>query len=304
MRPIATIFVIGAVAHSAAAFAVGNDPANRFARRHNLASPIVHPEDPARQVKPFGSQPDENHPALKSLMAMRSGSAKDGERDELKLQAIYEAAQTAGVHAGMDARMAVIRDMLEGNAHYLDWAYNFAMLLQDGQMMPPVIVRGTRGMRIVDDSTLTTARVIYTLESDARVVSEPPSWRDFLLRDFGPAPRVPDGLLPSNKDEVERWQAGLSEGWAIGYQHADALHDAQVALLTRTYQGMQTSLELVMQGRLQPAMLASAERGITLDETGRNLVIDDRVYRITAPAAFSDPDEWLVIPQPIDGSRP
>ncbi len=274
-------------------------PAEGHVLRYQLSSPES-PAAPAdRQIAAFTSAPDGVRDAEGLLNLLKiEGIQIDPSLDEgvlIRRDAIREVGTNAGINAGLDWRYKQIREALEANATYLETVFNFSRLLIDGMVMPPVIDRAENLKRKVDDNTAAATGVQYVLAADARIVTEAPNWRDFLIKDFGVAPAIPRVALPKNKAEKEIWTEAVNEGWDIGIRHADDLFDAHLNLLTKTYRGMLTFSRLEAEGIVTMPQLARSDLGVVRD--GRTLNINDRLYRITAPTEFGDEADWRVIPR-------
>lgn len=211
----------------------------------------------------------------------------------LRARSQREAALSLGAQAGLAWRGAQIRTALEGQALQLDQVYDFKRLLHDGHVLPPVITEARNGFRVDGQDAARSQRVSWTLAAPARLVSLAPTWRDYLLREDPPVDlnQVPDLLRPANGEERAAWQAAVREGWQQGVAQMDAIHQVQVAKLTRDFTGMVRFELLVAQGIVSAPRYAQGRIGVTQD--GKTLYVDDRVLRITAPAAFqTQVEQW------------
>lgn len=290
------------IALAAAALAMSAEASDRrsdYVYRYNLVAPESPVDNQVRQIKPHtAADTARSASELVELVEMENLELEpdpNASGNAVRLAAIRDTALTAGINRGLDWRSGQIRQMLEEQDTHLSRVYNFQRLLLSGMVMPPVIDSAEKLHRKVDENTATATGLQYVLAADARMVTEAPNWRDFLIKEFSPAPPIPAVALPKNKAEKRVWVEAVNAGWDIGIEHADALFDANLNLLTKTYRGMLTYMKLEAEGIVSMPQLSSAELGVVRD--GRTLNIDDRIYRITAPAEFGAPDQWQVIPR-------
>ena len=147
-------------------------------------------------------------------------------------------------------------------------------------------------MRIEDTKTATTAQTSYELLAPARYVSTVPNWRTFLMADAFPAPEKPNpAVMPKNDKERVIWRAAVREAWAQGLTEADQLYANNVSRLVREYRGIMLYHLLSPQHLLSQVNTASASLGMKTSDNGNKLHIGQKVYRITAPSAFTVPEE-------------
>ena len=108
-----------------------------------------------------------------------------------------------------------------------------------------------------------------------------------MMDDF-PAPESPHpAVLPRNSEERAIWRSAVREAWAQGLAEADLLYADNVARMTRSYRGAMLYHLLTAQHLLSRIRTASSETGIRTSGKGNLLHIGQRVYRITAPSAFT-----------------
>lgn len=237
---------------------------------------------------------------LIELLSLRQGDgASAGSTNtitELRTSALREAALRVGTQAGVSWRYEVIVAMLKAKDYErrLDAIYNFGPLMLHDVIAPPVIRRIENTYRKIDDDTARSVRVGYRLEHPARIVTVPPTWRDFLVRRFPPPERPADILLPQNDAEAELWERYVWKGWRDGVGQAERIFEVSLNLLTATYLGMIQYQTLHTQGIVSAPNLATTGLRITMD--GRKLNVGEVVYRITSHSEFQDPGGWQPIP--------
>ena len=245
------------------------------------------PADPA-------SGPRHGDPAELAGLLEMTGTATGKEKTAVQLmrpKAIREAARLVTFQTAMSWRYGQLLEETERYSAIMDTAFNFAplMLTQDEALiMPPQIARAGASMRIEDDATATAAKTTYELLEPARYVAVVPNWREFLMADDFPSPEEPNpALLPKNTEERAIWRAAVREAWAQGLAEADQLYADNVSRMARSYRGVMLYHLLTAQHLLSRVNTASSDLGTRRSDNGNKLNIGQKVYRITAPSAFT-----------------
>ena len=215
--------------------------------------------------------------------------------DEKRASAMRAAAVSYGARAGLAHRGWEIGRMLEGQAAQLSSIYRFRdLLLDEGgfRVLPPVASETRRAFRLGrGGAEAATARRVVRIVSAERLVSAPPDWRDYLVREWPPAEPPVSVLFPRSDDERDRWRRWIREGWGKGVALADDVFSADLDRLSRDFEG------IVLWRRLNLARMATAP-SVTLDDApvsggGRVLRIDESFAKLGSPARLVPvPSEW------------
>lgn len=245
------------------------------------------PADPA-------SGPRHGDPAELAGLLEMTGTATGKEKTAVQLmrpKAIREAARLVTFQTAMSWRYGQLLEETERYSAIMDTAFNFApLMLTQGEalILPPQIVRAGASMRIEDGATATAAKTTYELLEPARYVAVVPNWREFLMADEFPSPEEPNpALLPKNTEERAIWRAAVREAWAQGLAEADQLYADNVSRMARSYRGVMLYHLLTAQHLLSRVNTASSDLGTRRSDNGNKLNIGQKVYRITAPSAFT-----------------
>lgn len=242
------------------------------------------PADPA-------SGPRKGDPAeLTQLLEMKGSGGKEPSAVQLmRPKAIREAARLVTFQTAMSWRYGQLVAETERYGAIMDTAFNFGpLMLTQGEalILPPQIARAGASMRIEDGATATTAKTTYEMLEPARYIAVVPNWREFLMVDDFPAPEQPNpAVLPKNAEERAIWRAAVREAWAQGLAEADQLYADNVSRMARSYRGVMLYHLLTAQHLLSRVYTASADLGTRTQ--GNKLNIGQKVYRITAPSAFT-----------------
>ena len=212
-------------------------------------------------------------------------------KEHMRPKAIREAARLITFQTAMSWRYGQLVAETERYSAVMDTAFNFApLMLTQGEalIMPPLLTRAGASMRIEDNATATAAKTTYELLEPARYIAVVPNWREFLMADDFPEPEQPNpAVLPKNAEERAIWRTAVREAWEQGLVEADQLYADNVSRMARSYRGVMLYHLLTAQHLMSRVNTASADLGTRRSDNGNKLNIGQKVYRITAPSAFT-----------------
>ncbi len=198
----------------------------------------------------------------------------------IRVQAIQDVATTLGARGGLAWRALQIDHSLSTQAEYLDHVFDFNQLLLAHNVLPPVLSEDDDSINQTSNTALRLASKSYTLISNARFVTAPPTWRTYLWMHYA-KPDMPDHtLLPTTQAEANLWNYYLKQGWKEGLQQANSIFSINLNRLKRDYKGMILYRKLYAEHMVSAPFVASADLGVTGDAD--HIRINDRVLRITA----------------------
>jgi len=215
---------------------------------------------------------------------------------DIRQDALKEAALSFGARGGLAKRTWEIRKELDTRARYLDKVYDFEQLLvaaPSGFMIEPPIVTEAMNAMIVDFSGQEAAVSdrIYNIIKNARIVSAPRNWRQYLEREWGVVTAPPALLLPQDDEEREIWEDYVRKGWKMGYEQADEIFNDDLNRLTLDFEGMVRYKVLLAQGMVSPPYALQVDRGVT--GGGEEMRVGDRAVQITGvPEFVTGADQW------------
>lgn len=209
---------------------------------------------------------------------------KGGLPFDIRKNALQEAALSYGARGGLSARTYEIRRELDATSSYLDKVFDFAQLLipaQSGLLIEPPIISADENAMIIDagGQEAAVADRIYNISVNARIVSAPRLWQNYLERDWGEVMPPPDILLPENREERELWVEYVREGWKTGVEQANEIFQDDLLQLTADYQGMVRYRMLLSQNMVSPPYAMQVDRGVT--GGGNTMRVGDRAVQIT-----------------------
>lgn len=200
--------------------------------------------------------------------------------ENIRIQAIKEAAQSLGMQAGLAAESQVIDQSLAQHEEQLSDVYNFRRLMYKDNILPPVIVQATNTVSIgSDNDELNIGGQVYKIIQQAKFVTTPPTWRDYLWMNY-PEPQLPNAvLLPHNDQEQAIWTQTLSSAWDAGEQQAMTIYHINLHRMVRDFDGMLLYKSLLLQNMVSPYYMKKTTHGVV--GNGTQMVIDQQNWQIT-----------------------
>lgn len=233
----------------------------------------------------------ENYAQVEALFADPSGISENHGVSAIRLQALQETALSVSAQSALAWRSKQINAVVEQNDENLRRVFDFNSMLLPDNVLPPVLAEGRDTMRIDGDSAIRLADRTYKIISQARFVTTPPNWRQYLVMHYQPPPRPDNTLLPLTKRERETWKKYSAIGWKEGVQQANTIFAENLARLKRDYKGMALYRSLLAQNMVSMPYVAKSSLGIT--GNGEDMRINDQVLRITAlPALQTNARRW------------
>jgi len=243
-------------------------------------------------------QEDVDTTNLQQLQGMTAPTTKNAEAgsliNTLRTKALEEEALSLGAQAGLASASQEIDGNLEKNRQQLETLFNFNGMILTHSVLPPVLVEGDDSVNLADPDTIRIADKNYKILKQARFVTAPPNWRDYLWMPFE-KPAVPNKvLLPKTADERKGWSRGIRIGWDKGIEQASSIFQQNLARLKRDYKGMILYRKLLQEKMITPPFVSRTELGVTGDSS--NMRINDQVLRITEhPQLQTDSNGWKAI---------
>lgn len=236
-----------------------------------------------------------NVDTLEGLKSMSNPRGARGARmvsvGRIREMALKEVALSIGAQAGLASRAKSIDDELVKQKHRLDAIFDFNSLILEHNILPPVLLEGRNTFNLADAQTIRVSDRVYKVYKQARFITTPPNWRQYLWMDFV-TPEMPNvTLLPKNHQERKIWDCYVEKGWKKGVEQATTILEENIGRIKEDFKGMILYRKLLAMNMVSPPFVSHTELGVTGD--GEELHIDDRVLRITAlPALNTNSQEW------------
>lgn len=232
---------------------------------------------------------------LQNLSVATVKNAEAGsDASRIRFKALEDTAMSIGAQGGLAAASQELNYNLEKNKKHLDTIFNFSGMILSHGVLPPVLVQSDNNLNLADPDTIRVADKNYKLIKQARFVTTPPNWRDYLWFSYQ-KPEVPNKvLLPQTSEERATWSKAIRIGWDKGQQQAYSMFQQNLARLKRDYQGMILYRKLLQEKMITPPYVSRTELGIT--GNAEEMRINDQVLRITEhPKLQTDSQGWKAI---------
>lgn len=215
---------------------------------------------------------------------------------DIRRSAQREAAISYGARGGLAFRTYQIRQEIQLRAPYLDKVYNFSELLipaPSGLLIEPPVISEVENAMLIDNGGQQAAVSdrIYNIMANAKIVSTPRSWREYLEREWGDVEPPPDILRPNNDEERAEWADQVKVGWEQGVAQANEIFEEDLNRLQADFQGMVRFRMLLSQGMVSAPYALQTDRGVT--GGGDEMRVGDRAVEITnSPGLISEYQKW------------
>ena len=231
---------------------------------------------------------------LKSMVNTQKAPTRGrmtGNMSKIREMALKETALSLGAQSALAWRAKIIDNKLTEQARSLDAVYNFNALILEHNVLPPVLLEGRQTLNLADTQTIRISDRTYKVSKQARFITTPPTWRQYIWMDYQ-QPDYPNiTLLPKTPEERNIWEFYIERGWQQGSEQANIILQESIARLKEDYAGMILYRKLLAMNMVSPPFVSHTDLGVTGD--GSEIHIDDRVLRITAlPALNTNSQEW------------
>lgn len=228
---------------------------------------------------------------LGDLQELEAGSSARASVSAMRATALRDAALSMGARGGLASRANQINCMLLKFEPYLNRVFNFNAMLLDKSVLPPVLIEGRNTLRLTGTDAIRIEDRNYEILAQAKFVTAPPTWRDYLWMAYT-VPEIPDKtLLARTRAEGIVWKRYINEGWRAGVQQADLIFKENLGRIKRDFEGMIRYRTLLAQNMVSPPYVAELDLGVT--GGGKEMSVNDRVLRITAfPQLQKDSRNW------------
>lgn len=204
--------------------------------------------------------------------------------EQLRRDALKEAALSLGARGGLAQRAYHIRLYLERHKDRLNKIYDFRELLihapSNLMIEPPIIRESLEALNVgAAGQQAAVADRIYNISRQARIVTNARNWRQYLMRTWPEVEPPPGILLPKTMNEKKAWERNLEQGWAEGMRQADEVFQRDLDRLAADFEGMVRYRVLLSQNKVSSPFATLEDRGIT--GGGQLMRVGDRAIRIT-----------------------
>ena len=230
---------------------------------------------------------------IKKLKQSINEISVDDSLDKARLALVEQEAFNYGIENAVYLETKRINEKLELHSNLLNRAYNFGLFILDGNVLLPSIRRSGQ-VTEENEGSLRKIEASYTFITNAKVVTTPPTWRDFLFRQL-PLPQELSAVAqPKNKMEQTAFERGLKSGYLAGIKQANEIFSSDWSNLDEIITGMYVYRKLVASGHLSlpKSKVDLSVRNLSGD--GKTLYLNERIMSVTQPASFKPSENWEI----------
>ena len=227
------------------------------------------------------------------------GAESESVQRNLRLAAMKESAISLGAQHGYVTRLGQHKDYFETHEDLFK-IFDFDLVMRlaspgDEEMflLPPVIQRLDNVSAVSESATrVRISGLVHVIKRPARLVLNPPDWRQYLIWDEEVAVNQPSkALLPKNEQEQAMWADWVAEGWKWGVVTADDEMRYRIRRLGEDFNGMVRYMTLAFQGKVKRPYIASQHTPVV--GGGTEMRENESVYEISIPASLQpNTSEW------------
>ena len=211
---------------------------------------------------------------------------------DFRINAISIDAYSWGIQEGVYYRTSVIQGLLEKYSNVVHKMISLGKFIVDGKMLMPTVIE-TEGIYVRNsDVSSTEISMSYTLDKPARIVSQVPTWRDYLKRTV-PEPEYPiDQSLPKTQNEQIAWNKEFKRGFQSGIKQANSIYEKDLARMHADIAGLYRYRYLLSQNIVLLPVISNERTGVVLLDSGKTIYLNNVEHSIEMNSIFNDINEW------------
>jgi defect-in-organelle-trafficking protein DotC len=219
--------------------------------------------------------------------------------DNVRRRAMRDAAESLGAQEGYNYyvnRFVAEIERKENFMHHFDFSSIMTAATNNSTEMyvlPPVIEKLENAEAVSEDGMqLKLTGEVYRILSNVRLVTAPPTWRDYLLpRGMSNTNTPPEDLLPKDREERGKWEQWVNDGFDAGLEQGDREMRHRVSQLRTDFVGMIRYMNLVEKNMVKKPEVAMQH--IRTEGDAGELKVRSSVYEVTQGAELIvDHNEW------------
>ena len=239
----------------------------------------------------------QNPPVYQELLEIRASDPGDNDDEgmtgEMRQRVVREAAYGLAAQTALAWRYDKLLRFTKSQEGTLDRIASFAPFVADEHMLLPSVTEVRDRFELEPgDQRLRAVTIQYRIDEPPKAITQPPTWRDYLWREF-PYPDDPHPkLLPRNERESLVWQSAIENGWRAGLEQAHLSWENNLNTLVKDIRGRITYRILESRGIVQRPVMVGTQPEITTSEDGRALNAGDTIYSVAMPMTFKSQNHW------------
>jgi defect-in-organelle-trafficking protein DotC len=259
----------------------------------------MHNDIPAMEVL----KKDINEPLLseRAQLKLDSSLEKSFEKDDddedevaalMRLKAISIDAYSWGIQEGVYYRTGVIQGLLEKHSSVIHKLISLGKFVVDGTMLMPTVIEAERIYVKNSDVSATEINMSYTLDKPAKIVSQVPTWRDYLKRKVDIPEKPLEHALPRNIAEQTAWKNEFKRGFKSGIRQANTIYDNDLARMHSYIAGLYGYRYLLSQNIVLLPVISKVRTGVVLLDSGKTIYLNNVEHSIEMSSIFNNVNDW------------
>lgn len=216
--------------------------------------------------------------------------SKEENKAIMRAPAIKNTGIAFGAQAGLHWRYEQLNNLVETKYRGMFDQINFRPFIQDGKILTPSILVMKDTEDYQSERKVVETKVSFIVQEEARIVSVPPTYRNYLIRHYDKPKPVHSILKPTNNAEIELWRASVREGFEHGVKLANQIFKDGLLKLERDIEGRVNYRKMVQLKMISPAALKVTDRTVTFN--GRTMNVGERITEIESDSQYRTMDEW------------
>lgn len=210
----------------------------------------------------------------------------------IRIKAISIDAYSWGIQEGVYYRTNVIQGLLEKHSSVINKLISLGKFVVDGKMLMPTVIE-TEGIYVKNsDVSSTEMDASYSLDEPARIISQVPTWRDYLKRTVSlPEPPL-QHALPKNENEQIAWTKEYKRGWASGIKQANTIYNNDLARMHFNIAGLYRYRYQLAQNIVLLPVISKEKTGVVLLDSGKTIYLNNVEHVIEKKSTFNDVKNW------------
>lgn len=239
-------------------------------------------------------------PVYEELRHYRSREGAGGDDEvlvgKLRHKAVREAGFSLAAQTAVAWRYGKLLGFTKSQEGTLDRIANFAPFVADKHMLLPSVTEVRDRFELSPgDERLRTVQIQYRIDEGPKAITQAPTWRDYVWREF-PYPADPHPTLyPRDEREVMIWKRAVEEGWTSGLRQAHYSWTNNLNKLVKDIRGRITYRILEARGIVRRPVMVGSQPEMTTTETGEILNAGDTIYSVTVPMEFKSQNHWRAL---------
>ncbi len=207
---------------------------------------------------------------------------------------IYNEGVRYGAQIALKSTLATFNEYILKESSSLDRIYPFENYLLHGKsVMPPIINVSQNGL-IISGDILRKYDYKYEITSEAKFVSNPPNYRDYLSFSQYQAKLPATFNIPTTPNETTHWMNGVYDGWLKGDLQAKVEIDSAIKRLNLDFMGVVRFHALHKKNMVSSPIISTSRKG--LDGNDKKIELGVVTLKMEARPSFElDAGNWSPI---------